>query len=191
MLPAGPARGRGFLPRPVRAFAVTVSRWLPSGRRQAEVEEGAIKNTEDRIASVFFLVCSCLIMIESVRLKLDQIQEPGPGFVPFFLALTLAVLSAITLVFPSAQKKAAAFWNDWQRGQGIVYIFAGLVVYMLVLKTVGFYFGTFALIFFLMKMFGEEGYRRPLIVALLTVGATYLLFYKLLFIPFPQGILGI
>jgi hypothetical protein len=44
---------------------------------------------------------------------------------------------------------------------------------------------------YLMKMSGENGYKRPLLISLLTVGVTYLLFHKLLFIPFPQGLLGI
>ena len=143
------------------------------------------------MTSVVLLIVSCLIMIESVRLKIDQVQEPGPGFVPFFLGLALAILSVISLIFPYPQKKAVAFWNDWQKGQGIIYIFGGFVVYLLLLKTLGFYIGTFLLMIFLLKMFGEAGYKRPVLVSLLTMAITYLLFYKLLFIPFPQGVLGI
>ena len=152
---------------------------------------GTIKNLEDRIVSTVFLVFSCLIMIESVRLKLDEIREPGPGFFPFFLGLTLAILSIIAFIFPEQQKKMAAFWNDWQKGWGIVSIFAGLIVYLLLVRTLGFYIDTFLLMTFLLKMSGEKGYKRPLLIALLTVGVTYLLFHKLLFIPFPQGLLGI
>ncbi len=146
---------------------------------------------EDRIVSTVFLVFSCLIMIESVRLRLDDIRDPGPGFVPFFLGLTLAVLSIIAFIFPDKQKKMAAFWNDWQKGRVIIFIFAGLVVYLFLVRVLGFYIDTFLLMTFLLKTFGEKGYKRPLIVALLTVGVTYLLFHKLLFIPFPQGLLGI
>jgi putative tricarboxylic transport membrane protein len=150
-----------------------------------------IKNLEDRIVSVVFLVLSCLIMIESVSLKLDTIRDPGPGFVPFFLGLTLAILSIIAFIFPDKQQKMAAFWNDWQKGRGIVLIFVGLVVYLSLVRVLGFYIDTFLLMTFLMKAFGEKGIKRPLIIALLTVGVTYLFFHKLLFIPFPQGFLGI
>ena len=152
---------------------------------------GTIKNLEDRIVSTVFLVFSCLIMIESVRLKLDDIRDPGPGFVPFFLGLTLAILSIIAFIYPDKQKKAAAFWNDWQKGRDIIFIFAGLVVYLLLVRILGFYIDTFLLMAFLLKMSGEKGVKRLLLVSLLTVGVTYLLFYKLLFIPFPQGLLGI
>jgi hypothetical protein len=130
-------------------------------------------------------------MIESVRLRIDNVQEPGPGFVPFFLGLTLAVLSTLSLILPYPQKKGAAFWNDWQNGRSIISIFTGLVVYLLLFKILGFYIDTFLLMIFLLKMFGESGYKRPLLISLLTVGATYLLFHKLLFIPFPKVLLGI
>ena len=151
----------------------------------------SIKNRDDRIVSVVSLVFSCLVMVESVRLKLDDIREPGPGFVPFFLGLTLAVLSIIAFIFPDLQKKAAAFWNDWRKGRVIIVIFAGLVAYLSLIRVLGFYIDTFLLMTFLLKAFGEKGIKRPLLISLLTVGVTYLLFHKLLFIPFPQGFLGI
>ena len=70
-------------------------------------------------------------------------------------------------------------------------MFAGLIAYLLLFRILGFYIDTFLLMFFLLKISGEKGYKRPLLVSLLTMGITYLLFYKLLFIPFPQGLLGI
>ena len=152
---------------------------------------GTSKNLEDRVVSTVFLIFSCLIMIESVKLRLDDVRDPGPGFVPFFLGLTLAVLSIIAFIFPDKQKKMAAFWNDWRKGRVIIVIFAGLVVYLSLIRVLGFYIDTFLLMIFLLKTFGEKGYKRPLTVALLTVGVTYLLFHRLLFIPFPQGFLGI
>ena len=124
-------------------------------------EEDTIKNLEDRIVSTVFLIFSCLVMIESVRLKLDDIHEPGPGFVPFFLGLTLAILSIIAFIFPDPQKKMAAFWNDWQKGRSIIYIFAGLVVYLFLFKILGFYIDTFLLMTFLMKMSEKMGINDP------------------------------
>ena len=150
-----------------------------------------MKNLEDRIVSVVFLVFSCLIMIESVSLKLDDIRDPGPGFFPFFLGLTLAILSIIAFIFPDKQKETVAFWHDWHKGRDIIFIFAGLIVYLLLVRSLGFYIDTFLLMTFLLKTFGEKGIKRPLIISLLTVGVTYLFFHKLLFIPFPQGFLGI
>ena len=110
---------------------------------------------------------------------------------PFFLGLSLALLSILSLFFPDRRKKVAAFWDDWQRGRSTFYIFAGSIVYLLLFKILGFYIDTFLLMVYLIKLSGEKGYKRPLVVSLLTMVVTYLLFYKLLFIPFTKGILGI
>jgi putative tricarboxylic transport membrane protein len=143
------------------------------------------------MVSIVFLIFSCLVMIESVRLKLNTIHNPGPGFMPFFLGLSLAILSILSLFFPDLRKKGPGFWNDWQRGQSTFYMFAGLIAYLLLFKVLGFYVDTFLLMVYLIKISGEKGYKRLLLVSLLTMAVTYLLFYKLLFIPFPQGLLGI
>jgi putative tricarboxylic transport membrane protein len=155
------------------------------------MKEARIKKLEDRITGAAFLIFSLLIMGESWRLKLNDIYDPGPGFVPFFLGMALAGLSIFSLIFPAAPKQVVAFWHDWEKGKSVCFIFAGLVVYLILFRILGFYIDTFLLMVFLVKLSGGAGYRQPLLVALLTVGITYILFHKLLFIPFPQGILGI
>ena len=130
-------------------------------------------------------------MIESMRLKVGTIHNPGPGFMPFFLGLALALLAVLAFFFPEPPENAASFWKDWRRGASTFYIFAGFTVYVFLLKPLGFYIGTFLLMFFLLKLSGEKGYKRPLSISLLAVLVTYVLFYKLLFIPFPRGLLGI
>ncbi len=130
-------------------------------------------------------------MQESLRLKLDDIHNPGPGFMPFFLGLVLAVLSLLSIFFPDRRAKVSAFWNDWQKGQNIFYIFSGLVVYVFLLKKVGFYLDTFLLLVFLFRFCGEKSYRRILVYSLATICGIYVIFYKLLFIPFPPGLLPI
>ena len=110
---------------------------------------------------------------------------------PFLLGLSLAVLSILSLFFPDLRQKGVAFWNDWQRGKSTFYVFAGLIGYLVLFKIFGFYIDTFLLMFFLQKVSGEKGYKRPVFVSLSTMGITYLLFYKLLFITFTQGLFGI
>ncbi len=129
--------------------------------------------------------------MESWRLKLDDIHNPGPGFMPFFLGLFLSILSALSIFFPDRRPKATAFWSDWEKGQNIFYIFSGLVVYVLLLKKLGFYVDTFLLMAFLFRYSGERSYKRILMLSLATVIAIYIIFHRLLFIPFPQGLLKI
>jgi putative tricarboxylic transport membrane protein len=143
------------------------------------------------VVSIIFLILSCLVMMGSVRLRLNNVHNPGPGFMPFFLGLSLVILSILSLLFPDLRNKGAAFWKDWQRERSTFYLFVGLVAYLLLFKILWFYIDTFLLMFYLLKVSGERGYKRPLLVSLLTMGITYLLFYKLLFIPFTRGLMGI
>jgi putative tricarboxylic transport membrane protein len=130
-------------------------------------------------------------MVESLRLKLDDIHNPGPGFVPFFLGLSLAILAVVAILSPERRARTLAFWNDWKRGKNIFFIFAGLLAYLLLFKTLGFFVDTFLLMVFLMKLSGEKGFGRTLTVSLVTVGLVYVIFYRLLMIPFPKGVMGI
>jgi putative tricarboxylic transport membrane protein len=132
-----------------------------------------------------------LIMMESLRLKLDDIHNPGPGFMPFFLGLFLAILSLLSILSPDLRPKASAFWSDWKKGRNIFYIIAGLVIYTLLLKRLGFYLDTFWLMIFLFRFSGEKSYKRILVLSLATVCVIYIIFHRLLYIPFPQGWLKI
>jgi hypothetical protein len=150
-----------------------------------------VKTLGHRIASILFLVLSCLVMIGSAQLKLNTVHNPGPGFMPFFLGLCLAIFAVLAFLFPGLSKHEALFWKDWRRSASTFYIFAGLTVYLFLLRVLGFYVDTFLLMFFLFTLSGEKGYKRPLLLSLLTLVITYLLFYRVLFIPFPKGVLGI
>ncbi len=130
-------------------------------------------------------------MIESVRLSLDTIHNPGPGFVPFFLGLSLALLSISSFFAPNRQVKSEAFWNNWQKGKPIFYIFASLGIYLLLFRIAGFFIDTFLLLVYLMKLSGQKGYRRALTISALTIIFVYILFYQFLAIPFPRGLLGV
>jgi len=50
---------------------------------------------------------------------------------------------------------------------------------------------TFLLLVYLMKLSGEKGLKRSVVISFVTVFLIYIVFYRLLVIPFPQGILRI
>jgi len=130
-------------------------------------------------------------MVESLNLSLGNIHNPGPGFVPFFLGLSLAFLSVLAFFIPDLRMNEEAFWDSWRRGKNILLIFAGLIVYLLLFQTLGFLVNTFWMIIYLMKLAGAEGYRKSILVSILAMVVLYIIFYRLLIIPFPRGILGI
>ncbi len=149
-----------------------------------------IKAGQDRIGSASLFSLAILVMIESHRLSLGDIHNPGPGFVPFYLGLAVAILSILSFLSPDLRPKPKAFWNNWQRGKNIFFIFAGLILYLALFQTLGFYIDTLLLMIYLMKLSGEKGFKRTILVSFLTVVVIYVVFCKLLIIPFPPGSLG-
>jgi putative tricarboxylic transport membrane protein len=130
-------------------------------------------------------------MIASAGLSLDNVHNPGPGFVPFFLGLFMAILSFLSFLLPDKGVRAEAFWNSWQRGRSIFYIFAGMLVYLVLMRTMGFYFDTLWFLIYLIRLSGGKNLRKNILISVLAMIVIYLVFDKLLIIPFPRGILGI
>ena len=130
-------------------------------------------------------------MIESQNLSFGDIHNPGPGFIPFFLGFSLAVLSFLSFLAPDRKIKKEAFWNNWLKGKTLVQIFAGLAAYLILLKPLGFYIDTFLLLIFLTKVSGTRGYGRSILISFVAMAVIYIVFYRLLIIPFPEGILGL
>ena len=146
---------------------------------------------QDRVASLVFFVLAILVMIDSFRLSLDTIHSPGPGFVPFFLGLFMAILSFVAFLLPDRKARAEAFWNNWQKGKNIFYIFAGMFVYLVLLGVMGFYLDTLWFLIYLIKLSGGRSIRRSVAISIPALIVIYIVFGRLLFIPFPRGIFGI
>jgi putative tricarboxylic transport membrane protein len=108
---------------------------------------------------------------------------------PFVLGISLLLLSLLVVLVPGDKPKEAV----WERNalKRNLLIFAGLLIYMLLFKPLGFYLTTFFLLVYLMKLSGEKGLKRSVAISFITVFLIYIVFYRLLVIPFPQGILRI
>lgn len=108
---------------------------------------------------------------------------------PFALGIALLLLSLLVVLVPGKKPKEAVW--DWIALKRNLFILAGLLIYMLLFKPLGFYLATFLLLVFLMKLSGEKRLKRSLAISFITIVLIYIVFYRLLVIPFPQGILRI
>ena len=61
--------------------------------------------------------------MESVRLKLNTIHNPGPGFMPFFLGLSLAILAVLAFFLPGIAQEGGGFLEGLEeRGEHVLYL---------------------------------------------------------------------
>src|SRR5512147_2204560 len=100
----------------------------------------------DRIIGLIMLIFAGLVIEESMRMPQEGGHfEPGIRFLPFWLGVVMAILSALLMV--SAWRKPTQgttrrLWPDRQAVIAIVCLVAGLAAYIALLETLGFLIAT-------------------------------------------------
>jgi putative tricarboxylic transport membrane protein len=143
-------------------------------------------------ANIFWLLFSLITCIESYRLKLGEIQKPGPGFFPFSVGLVMLGLSLVAL-FQSTGKK-----NDTEkkvrqepfRWWNIVIILAAVLAYALTIETIGFLVNTFLFVCLMLKVIEPQTWKKSILVGVITAVAANLVFNVIFRAQIPSGILG-
>ncbi len=148
----------------------------------------------DLVAGFFWLAVSVFVIFQSVKSDVGSLHAPGPGFLPFWSAVVLGVLSLVLIVWTRVTKSGGGqlldLWRglDWGR---VVWILLALFLYPLLLPYAGYLVMTFALIAFLLII----GIRSKLWVdiasALAITAVSYFIFFKLLDVKLPKGLLGL
>jgi putative tricarboxylic transport membrane protein len=149
--------------------------------------------TYDRVAAVFFLSVGSFFFVYARRVEIGTWTEPGPGFLPFYAGLTLAVMS-IALLLGSLTKKAwqakPSFFpqpDSWKR---VSATFLSLVVYNLLLTYLGFTLTTFLFLTFLVRFIFPQPWKRTFIVSVCGSLFARLLFINFLETQLPKGFFG-
>jgi len=146
----------------------------------------------DLLSCVVLLFFSILVLIVSLRLGIGPYKSPGPGFIPFWSSLLLALFSCLLLGGRLPKKedpvRLADLWRGRNWGHTIIAV-AVLIAYCLALPKLGYLLATFGLMLVLFAL-GKMKFWVVIPCSLLAVLLTYGLFDYLLRIPLPRGILG-
>lgn len=134
-----------------------------------------------------WLFLSLLLGIKSVQLGLGAVSSPGPGFIPFLLALCLFSLSLLLLIQASllSKEKVALKWN---LRMSVFYVVFSIGVYVFFFKKIGFLLSTFLLMTFLFRWMGTKRWLWALGKAILVTLLSYLFFGVILQLNLPAGI---
>ena len=144
-------------------------------------------------SGIFWLLISLWVIFESTHFGFGKLQAPGAGFVPFWSGVALASLSiflmGLDIFKKSPMDKENGFaeirWGKW----GL--ILAVLFGYALLLETLGFILCTLFFMIVLLRFVEPQRWLPVLLVALITTGASYLIFQLWLKSQLPRGFLGI
>src|SRR5512136_1671379 len=95
----------------------------------------------DQISGIFWFLFSVFISIESYRLGLGNLHQPGPGFIFFWTAVAMVVLSIAVFVRAWAAKKTEEREGPLfgkENALKIILVLLSLFLYASFMETLGF-----------------------------------------------------
>jgi len=146
----------------------------------------------DQITGIVMLVFSLIVAYTSWQMPQRVEFGPGMGFLPFWLAVLMAVLSVL-LLFDATMRKSASAGKPFPTSQAlrnVGMVIAGLGVYIAVLDTVGFAVSTVLYVVYLLAIVQNERWLKSAVISLLSTGGLYVVFQVLLEVKLPQNIFG-
>src|SRR3990172_8508677 len=113
----------------------------------------------DRISGVFWLCFAILAVIESRRLGMGTLHQPGPGFLFFWVNIALGIMALVVLIRAWTGKKTEGPRHAIFGGQNIskiIFVMLSLFMYILLMETVGFIPVTLLLFIFLLGIIEKK-----------------------------------
>lgn len=119
-----------------------------------------------KIVAALLLLFGIVVLITALRdLKFGSFAKPQGGFAPVIFSIGLIVFSAINLVIELSKESKVpedlknVDWKKW-----FLYM-AICVVYVFLIKKIGFAVDTFICLLAMLKLTGQKGIVKPLIIS--------------------------
>ena len=147
----------------------------------------------DSASSLFWLLLSLVVCVESFRLGVGTLGNPGMGFIGMGAGGLLGILSLALFVQSILKKEGIQTPRIFHglRWKRVILILIVLLVYAKVMPVLGYLSSTFVLMTFLFWITKEgQKWWWSLVSALLMTVITYLMFSVWLNCQFPQGPFG-
>jgi putative tricarboxylic transport membrane protein len=144
------------------------------------------------LASLFFLCFGLIFALYARSLEIGTVEEPGPGFLPFWAGILLCGMAVLLILktFLGKMVEADLFFPEKDSWKRVSMVFLSLVAYNLLLTHLGFTLVTFLFVGFLVKSVFPQGWITTLATAALSTLGARILFVNLLELQFPKGLLG-
>lgn len=147
----------------------------------------------DRISGTFWLFFSVFVSIESYRLGLGTLTQPGPGFLSFWTGIAMGIM-AVTILARAWTSAAPGELKSPIFGRKnllkITFVLLSLFLYAFFMEALGFIPVTLLLFIFLLGMIERKKWGFAIAVSIAVTGISYLLFDLWLKAQLPRGIFG-
>ena len=143
----------------------------------------------DRMFDLLMVLICGFYLVSSLRLDMGTMKDSGPGFIPVLLGIG-GVVVAVSIVLGSLKNTAARATKEVATEGKLRYISCVLacIVFIPLFENLGPIVSVFALVLALTKVWGAQGWLKPILMSALSSATVYILFSTLLDVPFPRGI---
>jgi putative tricarboxylic transport membrane protein len=145
--------------------------------------------TADTISALFWLAIAAGITAAGWDLRLGRLNEPGSGFMIFWVGIVMLALGVAALIAALREPAGAglrALWAD-ARWRHVPYVAALLALYAWLLPWLGFPVVTVLLLLILLKTIEPQGWVMSVLGAAAATAVTYLVFGRWLGTQLPMG----
>lgn len=146
----------------------------------------------DWISGIFWLCFSILVIIESYRLGLGTVHQPGPGFLFFWVNIVLGIMSLVVLLRAWTKRKTKEPQPYIFGGQNvlkIIFVLLSLFPYVIFMETLGFILSTLLLFIYLLGIIEKKRWLLTVFVSVVVTAVSYLIFEIWLKCMLPGGLL--
>jgi putative tricarboxylic transport membrane protein len=145
--------------------------------------------TGDLLAALFWLAVAAYVTVAGWKLDLGSLNDPGSGFMIFWVGAVMTVLSLAAVLAAVRQPAGEALASLWAgtRWMLVPYVIVLLALYAWLLPTLGFIVGTIILLSLLFKTIEPSGWFASLFAAVATTGVSYVVFNRWLKTQLPAG----
>jgi len=146
----------------------------------------------DRISGIFWLAFALVVSIESYRLGLGTLHQPGPGFLFFWAAIILGIMSLVIYIRAWETKKSgeSEIHNLRKLNIGkVILVLVSLFIYALLMEKLGFIPVTVLFFIFLLRIIERKGWIYTIFTSVVVTFLAYLVFETWLKSQLPKGFL--
>jgi putative tricarboxylic transport membrane protein len=146
----------------------------------------------DRMSALFFVGLAIAISVESIRMGIGSLSNPGPGLIPLASGAFLGIFSLASFVrtlrsssSEDVQDKATNF------GGRVISALVSMLAFGCLVDSLGFNMVTFLWMGFVCRWIGRMEWKATVFTSVVATFSAWLIFGYFLEIRFPRGIWGI
>jgi hypothetical protein len=141
--------------------------------------------TTDRVAGGALVALGLVVLLESRKLPLGSLRNPGPAYAPVVLATLVVLFGALVFAFGArAQAVARIGWTEWRHA---VAILVACTFAAIAMERLGFRITVAVMLFALLRLVERRGWVFALTFAIVVASVLHALFQTFLRVPLPLG----